>query len=117
MTKKLAIKKKIILEVNWLTYSHDSLQGKCGLETYLAQCLKLDKNVELLGSPNDTTYSVDGHLSVHDKEDFWVKERSDLLGEIKKNGNVESDNMNPLILMMVEREWLPEAHYVICMSW
>ena len=96
--------------VNWYTYSDDGEQKMLGLDQIVEAFY--GKRVELLESPNDTSYVLD----VSKKVSLEAYDANSLQ-ECVRHGGLECYYLGILMQYLVSRDVLPAGHYAIRVSW
>lgn len=85
------------------------------LEAFLTE--KLGKEVQIIGSPNDTDYSVD--VEVPDPEDAMFKWDEEERQEFVATGIIDLDtgSFHRPLSYAAQQKWIEPGSYVVSVSW
>jgi hypothetical protein len=100
---------KMTIHCDWMTYVHVRETGKLGMEDIFASAY--GKTMEMTESPNDTDYSWDIKKEKLSEYDLKAVEES------INRGWFPDYYLRMMLIDLCNKEIIPEAHYVIRMSW
>lgn len=105
----LAAEVKTTIHCDWLTYSYVKEKGKVGLEGIFEAAY--GKPMDMTECPNDTDFSMDIKKEVFNE---WDQQTVD---EAVARGHFAEYSLRTMMTDLCNKGILPEASYVVTMSW